>query len=113
MRNCCINIRTTKQEHDAVARRAKDSGLNISEYVRRCSLNETDRPVIHVDTKLLHDIYRTLRRTGGNINQIAHWLNTHSSITEPFSNQLETTLAANAEASSELANFIATVKASV
>lgn len=113
MKHHHLNVRTSEHEHAAIARRAKKSGLTISEYVRRCCLNDTNRPVINADTELLQSIYRNLRHTGGNINQIACWLNTHPNNAGSFDGQLKNALDANEKASSELAEFIAAVKASV
>lgn len=113
MKHHHLNVRTSDQEHAAIKRLAESSGFTISEYVRRCCLNENDRPVISTDISLLQNIYRNIRHAGGNLNQVARWMNSHSSNSEALEAQLSQALAANEEASSALADFIAAVKASI
>ena len=67
-----IYIRVTPQERAIIARRADAAGLSMSEYLRRRSLVDGDRPIIATDPETLKLLYRDLRLVGSNLNQLSH-----------------------------------------
>ncbi len=74
-RNGRIYVRVTGGERAAIERRARAAGLSKSEYMRRRSLVDSDRPVIHTDPEALKLLYRDLRLVGSNLNQLAREVN--------------------------------------
>lgn len=42
-RNLSINIRVTENEKSNICRKAKRSGLSLSEYIRKCALGQSVR----------------------------------------------------------------------
>lgn len=40
-RNSSINIRVTENEKSNISRKAKRSGLSLSEYIRKCALGQS------------------------------------------------------------------------
>ena len=60
----------TPSERSLIARRAQTVGLSASEYIRRRSLVDGDRPVIVTDPETLKLMYRDLRLAGSNLNQL-------------------------------------------
>lgn len=65
-----IYVRMTPSERSLIARRAQTAGLSASEYIRRRSLVDGDRPVIVTDPETLKLMYRDLRLAGSNLNQL-------------------------------------------
>lgn len=65
-----IYVRVTSQERAAIERRADAAGLSMSEYLRRRSLVDGDRPVVVTDPETLKLLYRDLRLAGSNLNQL-------------------------------------------
>ena len=70
-----IYVRVTGRERAAIERRAQAAGLSKSEYMRRRSLVDGDRPIIHTDPEALKVLYRDLRLAGSNLNQLAREVN--------------------------------------
>lgn len=65
-----IYVRVTSQERAAIARRADAAGLSMSEYLRRRSLVDGNRPIITTDPETLKLLYRDFRLAGSNLNQL-------------------------------------------
>ena len=63
-----IYVRVTGRERAAIERRARAAGLSKSEYMRRRSLVDGDRPIIRADSE-------ALRLVGSNLNQLAREVN--------------------------------------
>lgn len=95
-----IYIRVTPRERAAIVRRARAAGLSASEYVRRRSLVDGNRPVIATDPETLRVLYRDLRLAGSNLNQLAHEVHiTHDpGRISPFLNAALTRVGSAAEA---------------
>lgn len=74
-RNGRIYVRVTGRERTAIERRARAAGLSKSEYMRRRSLVDGDRPIIRADSETLRLLYRDLRLVGSNLNQLAREVN--------------------------------------
>ncbi len=70
-----IYVRVTGRERAAIERRAHAAGLSMSEYMRRRSLVDGDRPIIRADSEALRLLYRDLRLVGSNLNQLAREVN--------------------------------------
>lgn len=100
-----LNVRLSPEEHAAIARRASDAGLTVSEYIRRSALQDTDRPIIRTDAEKLQALYRNLRRAGGNLNQIARELNARHKPNE-FESEILIAFRSISRASDELSAFI-------
>lgn len=66
-----VYVRVSSEERAAIVRRARAAGLNASEYMRRRSLVDGDRPVIETDAETLKLLYRDLRLAGSNLNQLS------------------------------------------
>lgn len=107
-----LNIRLTDSEHAAIVRRAQMSGLGVSEYIRRCALQDVDRPIIQTDIETLQKLYRDFKHAGGNVNQIACELNTRHR-PDQLEAEIHTALISIEHASSEVSNFIEIVRQSV
>ena len=65
-----IYVRVTSQERATIARRADAAGLSMSEYLRRRSLVDGDRPIIATDPETLKLLYRDFRLAASNLNQL-------------------------------------------
>lgn len=108
-----LNIRLSDAEHAAVARKSREARLSISEYVRRCALLQTDRPIIEADCETLSKLYRDFKLAGSNINQISRHLNRQGSRAAVSLEEIDEALKALGEASQAVALFIDEVKNSV
>lgn len=61
-------IRLTQKESIIIEEKAKDSGLTISEYIRRAAIGKTIKKRRNLDSdKILYQ----LAKIGGNLNQLA------------------------------------------
>lgn len=70
-----VYVRVSSEERAAIERRARAAGLSKSEYMRRRSLVDGDRPIIRADSEALRLLYRDLRLVGSNLNQLAREVN--------------------------------------
>lgn len=111
-RTCRLNVRLTEAERAAIAKRAVSAGLTISDYARRCALQDQDRPVIRTDAELLKKLYANLRRAGVNLNQCTRELNTHHRPNQ-VEQELSLAFSALARASSDVSQFIADARRSI
>ena len=107
-----LNIRLEQAELDRIRHRAVQAGVSVSEYVRCRCLSEDERPCIIVDAEELRSLHVLLKRTGNNLNQVARELNTHH---KPglIENLMQTALLETANASEEVALFLAAVRQSI
>lgn len=113
-RTLYIHVRVSPDENAAIMRRSAAAGLTKSEYVRRAALRENDdRIVYEADVETLRKLYRALRVSGGNVNQIARW--SHNRIQNPT--EIETAiapaLAALSRAAADVSDFIAEIHSSI
>ena len=69
-RNCIMKFRATEEEKAIIMWKVIEAGMNISEYLRRASL---DKPVMNVSG--LDEIAHELRAIGNNINQLTRAVN--------------------------------------
>ena len=70
IRNCILKFRATEEEKDRIMKKVDASDLSISEYLRRCAL---DNQIVAVNG--LDDVARELRAIGNNLNQITRAVN--------------------------------------
>ena len=79
-----ISVRLTEEEYECVKRNAELANLRVAVYARHailgCKLNVT-MPIV-LDPKGMEPAVAALGRAGGNLNQIAHWLNWHTSASD-------------------------------
>ena len=82
-RKIVVKTRMTDDEYADFTERVKFCGISQSEFIRRATENAVIKPVITVSTvneKLLSAIGQLtaqLGKIGGNLNQIARYLNEH------------------------------------
>lgn len=113
-RTRCIHVRVSPEESAAIMRRSAAAGLTKSEYVRRAALQaHDDRVFYEVDVDILHKIYRALRISGGNVNQLARW--SHSRIQNPAEIEaaIAPALASLSRAAADVSDFIAEIHSSI
>ena len=108
-----IHFRVTKEEYQAISAKAALADLSLSEYLRRCSMQDTDRPIINVDAKTLRLLYRDLRHAGGNLNQIARQLNSKRDIPEDLLESSKDAIKTIASTSACVYEFITLVKRNI
>lgn len=113
-RTQCIHVRVSPEESAAIMRRSAAAGLTKSEYVRRAALRDNDSRVTYeADVVILRKLYRALRVSGGNVNQLARW--SHNRIQNPA--EIETAiapaLAALSRAAADVSDFIAEIRSSI
>lgn len=111
-KTCRLNIRLTESERARIAERAASAGLSISDYTRKCALQDQDHPIIRTDAESLKKVYVNLRRAGANLNQCARELNTHH---RPNQVEQELTLAfaALTRATTDISQFMADARNSI
>lgn len=107
-----LNVRMSADERDALQRRAELAGMTASEYVRRRSLADGDRPVVKVDDGEVRRLFVQLRRAGSNLNQCARELNTHHN-PAVLGVTLDDAISSVAKASRDVSDFIADVRESI
>lgn len=107
-----LNVRVAVGEHDVIAQRAASAGLSISDYMRRCALQDSSRPVIRTDAEALKKVYVNLRRAGANLNQCARELNTHHRPNH-IEQELALAFSAIARASEDVSQFISDARNSI
>lgn len=83
MRDKFLKIRVSEKELFCIKERAKKAGMNISRYVRKCTV---DGKIILYDTKDVYGLKSELKAVGRNINQIAVVVNSTGSV---FSKDIE------------------------
>ena len=82
-RSIVIKTRMTTEEYADFTERAKICGISQSEFIRRAIENSVIKPIIMVspvNEKLLSavgSLTAQLGKIGGNLNQIARFLNEH------------------------------------
>ncbi|MBK9131249.1 MAG: plasmid mobilization relaxosome protein MobC [Gammaproteobacteria bacterium] len=81
-----ITVRLSGEERDALQARATERGLAVGAFARAAMLGNTGprakrRPT--VDQELLRRVLGQIGKVGGNINQIAHRLNSNGSVAPP------------------------------
>lgn len=107
-----LNLRISSEERAAIERRASETGVSVSAYLRRCALREEGSPVIRIDSETLKRIYVNLRRCGGNLNQCAREFNTRHR-PDQIEKELEIAFREVAEASRSVSEMIAAARESV
>ncbi len=79
-------IRLSKKELEKIKRKAKESKLNVSEYIRQSALNGF---VIVKDEKAKIDLIYELNKIGTNINQVTKLCNIVGSVSKEDLYKLE------------------------
>lgn len=107
-----LGIRLSVTEHYEMKKRASLAGVTLSEYIRRASLRNDNRPLIVADVEILKQIHVNLRRAGSNLNQIARALNTRHN-NEWASDDLQAALESLELVSTDISAFIADIRNSI
>ena len=77
-----ISVRFTEDEYEAVKRSAELANLRVAVYARHAILGRklsVTMPIV-LDPQGVEPAIAALGRVGSNVNQIARWLNCHTSI---------------------------------
>lgn len=109
-----IHVRISPDESTAIARRSAAAGMTKSEYVRRAALRDNDGRVVYAaDVETLRKLYRALRVSGGNVNQLARW--SHNRIQNPTEIEaaIAPALASLSRAAADVSDFIAEIHSSI
>ncbi len=77
MRNKNIKIRVSENELARIKERAAASGMNISNYMRKCAV---DGKIILYEAKNVFGLKTALKAIGKNVNQIASVVNSTGSV---------------------------------
>lgn len=112
LKNSRLNVRVSRDEHELITARAASAGLSVSDYVRKCALQDSGRPIIRTDAETLARLYANLRRAGGNLNQCAYELNKRHKPNE-VEIELEQAFKAVAHASEDVSAFLADARNSI
>lgn len=86
-----VTIRLTEEQYEVVIGNAKLSQLSLSEYIRRCLLNQNIPEyniIIHDEHEILEELHK-INKLGNNLNQIAGHLNQGDKMTNPLAAQLK------------------------
>ncbi len=98
-RSVVVKTRMTDEEYADFTERAKFCGVSQSEFIRQAIENAIIKPVITVspvNEKLLSTVGQLiaqLGKIGGNLNQIARFLNEHGTPYNSLSNEVRTAIA--------------------
>lgn len=76
-RDKAILIRTSKEERALLKRKAKKSGLTLSDFVRQSLIYSDCQTIVTIDTRPLEKLLYELTKQGVNLNQLMHYLNTY------------------------------------
>lgn len=82
-----LNVRLSNFEHQALAAKARASGVSMSDLVRQRCLGDNNRPRIVVDSIELKAALLELKRQGNNLNQMTRLL--HRSAQTPVTSRQE------------------------
>lgn len=89
-----ITIRLTDDMFEVASQDAKSAKLSVAEYIRQLILKRTIKyaPIIvHNDSEIVQEL-RSISKLGGNLNQIARYLNQGGNMTNPLSKEVRNTL---------------------
>lgn len=113
-RTLCIHFRVSPEESAAIVRRSAAAGLTKSEYIRRAALRANDdRVVYEADVETLRKLYRALRVSGGNVNQIARLTHTKAKNLPAIEVEAAPALAALSRAAADVSDFIAEIHSDI
>jgi len=90
-----LTIRFTEELFDVLTNDAKASGLPRTEYIRQLITNHhpvVKQQIVFQDDRILH-IFRDLGHYGGNLNQIAAYLNSGGTMTNPMWKEIKDCIA--------------------
>lgn len=76
-RNTAILIRLTEQERNVLKRKAAETGMSVSDYVRTLAIHSDDASIRVIDTEPLQKAAHELAKQGTNLNQFMKFLNTY------------------------------------
>lgn len=99
-----ITVRITEQARSALCAAARSAGMGLSEYLRALIEGRTlDVVVTNVDGGRLDRLTLELKRSGSNLNQIAHCLNRGDRVS---AEELTDVLGTHRRVLSEVSSFI-------
>lgn len=75
IRNKKVEFFVTEEEFDIINKKAKESSLDRSKYLRKVSLNQS---IVNIDLSYLNKLIYELNKIGININQIAKNTNSNN-----------------------------------
>ena len=97
-RNIVVKTRLTEEEYADFTERAKFCGISHSEFIRQAIENAVIKPIITVspiNEKLLSAVGQLtaqLGKVGGNLNQIARFLNEHGAPYNSLSSDVQSAI---------------------
>ncbi len=112
-KNSRLNLRVSVNERTAIHQLASENGLSTSEYIRKCILQNNDRPVIQTDVNTLKELYANQRRIGGLLNQLLKHANSRRQDFPSLVPQVQKTLDELSATSEQINEFIQLVKRSL
>lgn len=72
-----IQLRTTEEEKMEFSIRAKEAGMNVTDFIKSCTLGKAPRTrKADFDREILIRLLAELGKVGSNVNQIAKAMNT-------------------------------------
>ena len=98
-RKIVVKTRMTEEEYEDFTEQAKFCGISQSEFIRRAIENTVIKPIITVspvNEKLLSTVGQLtaqLGKVGGNLNQIARYLNEHGTLYNSLSDDVRAAIA--------------------
>lgn len=76
-RNKYLKIRVSEKEKKILERKARKSGVSVSEFIRATSIHSDDSQIRIIDVKPLRDFLFELTKQGTNLNQFMKFLHTY------------------------------------
>lgn len=108
-RNTAILIRLTEQERNVLKRKAAETGMNVSDYVRTLAIHSDDVSIRVIDTEPLQKVAHELAKQGTNLNQFMKFLNTYG-IKVFDAGEAQRVLAREVETFTEVAEALAALR---
>lgn len=76
-RNKYLKIRVSEKEKKILERKARKSGVSVSEFIRATSIHSDDSQIRIIDVKPLRQFVFELTKQGTNLNQFMKFLHTY------------------------------------
>jgi len=100
-------VRLTEDQYESLAEEAEAAGVPLAAYARQVLVSRevTIEHPIMLDASDIRPAVVQLARAGNNLNQIAHWLNWHETMSGSLKRQTVSVLAEVREAARELTSL--------
>lgn len=76
-RNKYLKIRVSEKEKKILERKARKSGVSVSEFIRATAIHSDDSQIRIIDVKPLRQFVFELTKQGTNLNQLMKFLHTY------------------------------------